>query len=88
MNEIVKYLVIKYNLIALNSDDTSNFSICMKEIRKGGLEPKLFTIPQNLMKKISSGILKKIRIVRKLAEEQKVSLAIVGGFVRDLLLGN
>jgi len=88
LNEIVKYLVIKYNLIALNSDDTSNFSICMKEIRKGGLEPKLFTIPQNLMKKISSGILKKIRIVRKLAEEQKVSLAIVGGFVRDLLLGN
>ncbi len=66
----------------------SNFSICIEEIRKGGLEPKLYTIPQNLMKKICSRISEKIQIVMKLAEEKKVSLAIVGGFVRDLLLGN
>jgi len=66
----------------------SNFSLCLEEIRKGGLEPKLYTIPQNLMKKISNRISEKIQIVMKLAEEQKVSLAIVGGFARDLLLGN
>ena len=88
LNEIVKYLVYKYNLTALNGNNTSNFSICIEEIRKRGLEPKIFTIPQNLMKKISNSILKKIHIVLKLAEEQKVSLAIVGGFVRDLILGN
>ncbi len=73
---------------ALNGINASDFSICMEEIRKRGLEPKLYTIPQNLMNKISNSILKKIHIVIELAKEQKISLAIVGGFVRDLLLGN
>lgn len=75
-------------MIALNGINASDFSICIKEIRKRGLEPKVYTIPQNLMKKISYSISKKIHLVMELAEEQKVSLAIVGGFIRDLLLGN
>jgi len=75
-------------LTALNGINVSDFSICMEEIRKSGLEPKVYTIPQHLMKKVSKSISKKIHIVMKLAEEQKVFLAIVGGFVRDLLLGN
>ncbi len=72
----------------MNGINVSDFSICMEEIKKGGLEPKVYTIPQNLMKKVSNNILKKIHVVMKLAEKQEVSLAIVGGFVRDLLLGN
>ena len=75
-------------MTALNGINVSDFSICMDEIKKGGLEPKVYTIPQNLMRKVSNSILKKIHVVMKLAEEQKISLAIVGGFVRDLLLGN
>ncbi len=75
-------------MTALNGNNTSNLSICIEDIQKGGLEPIVYIIPQNLMKKINDKISNKIQLVLKLAEEQKVSLAIVGGFVRDLLLGN
>lgn len=60
----------------------------MEEIRKEGVEFKLYTIPQNSMKQIDVRISEKIKIVMKLADEQQVFLAIVGGFVRDLLLDN
>ncbi|MBY9000447.1 MAG: CCA tRNA nucleotidyltransferase [Candidatus Heimdallarchaeota archaeon] len=59
----------------------------MEEFRRRGIEPNVYPIPADLLSKINLVISEKIQAVRKIAKEQKAAIGIIGGFVRDLLLG-
>ncbi|MFW9852979.1 MAG: CCA tRNA nucleotidyltransferase, partial [Candidatus Thorarchaeota archaeon] len=73
--------------IELNNED-SHLRLCVQQLQDMGINYEIHTIPKNKLKKINPKILEKITTINAIASKNEFSIAIVGGFVRDLLLGN
>ena len=69
------------------SSDDKNFHKCMNILAEAGITPKVYSIEQDKLLKIKPNILSKINQVREIAEKLDCAVAIVGGFARDLILG-
>jgi len=64
-----------------------DFEFCKKELIESGVDFKIHQISKETKKIISSKIQSKIDNIREISSSLECSLGIVGGFVRDLLLG-
>ena len=74
-------------MIDLNKENP-HLQFCIQQLLEMGINYKVHSIKEELLKKIDSRVLEKIIKTNDIALNNEFSIAIVGGFVRDLLLGN
>jgi len=74
-------------LIELNDEDP-NLILCLQQLQDQGIKYEIHSIQENQLKKIKPKVMEKISTINELALREGYAIAIVGGFVRDLLLGN
>ncbi len=64
------------------------FEYCVKELKKHDISYVIYEINSELLEKVNFFIWKKMDFIYKFAEKTNCHLAIVGGFVRDILMEN
>ncbi len=74
-------------MIELNNEDP-HLMLCVQQLQEMGINYEVHSIQEEMLKKIDSKVLEKITKINDIALTKEFSIAIVGGFVRDLLLGN
>ena len=71
----------------MESSNSSDLDLCLKQLRNEGFIPQIYTVPNSHLEKIELKIRKRIEQTLSIAKELDIAVGIVGGFVRDLVLG-
>jgi tRNA nucleotidyltransferase/poly(A) polymerase len=74
-------------MIELSNED-SHLKFCVHQLQEMGIDYVVHSIQEKMLKKIDAKVLEKITKISDIALRKEFSVGIVGGFVRDLLLGN
>ena len=69
-------------------ENKQDLDLCIQELRKQNRNVEVYKVNQNQINKIKPEIVSKINQVITISNEHDCSVGVVGGFVRDLLLGN
>ena len=75
-------------MVALNFNTNSVMELCLTELKKQGIDSKVYTIESAKLKKIDERVKEKIESVLSISNSLNCAICIVGGFVRDVLLGS
>jgi len=69
-------------------ENDHDLELCIQELQSHRMRAKIHNVNQDLLSKIDPKIISKINQVITISTKHNCSIGIVGGFVRDLLLGN
>ncbi|MHA1667294.1 MAG: CCA tRNA nucleotidyltransferase [Candidatus Heimdallarchaeaceae archaeon] len=61
---------------------------CLSELKKYNLSPKVYAVPEQMIERVEPRVRTVIKKVYEIADTLNISICLVGGFVRDLLLAN
>ncbi|MCK4845915.1 MAG: CCA tRNA nucleotidyltransferase, partial [Candidatus Heimdallarchaeota archaeon] len=69
-------------------ESETSYNLCIDELKKNNITAKIHEISDKNLQIIDSAVQDKIESVYKIASQAGGAIGVIGGFVRDLLLGN
>ncbi len=69
-------------------ESETSYNLCIDELKKNNITAKIHEISDKNLQNIDSAVQNKIESVFKIASLYNCAIGVIGGFVRDLLLGN
>jgi len=65
----------------------SDFQLCLDVLKEARIKPEIYAIEKASIDKINPNVLDRIQQIKQISRNLDCAIGIVGGFVRDLLLG-
>ncbi len=69
-------------------ESETSYNLCIDELKKNNITAKIHEISVKNLQNVDSAVQNKIESVFKIASQYGCAIGVIGGFVRDLLLGN